>query len=35
MSDNPETAILAGGCSWIMQQLRRHPDEVISTRAGR
>ena len=34
MSDNPETAILAGGCSWIMQQLLRHPDGVISTRVG-
>jgi peptide-methionine (S)-S-oxide reductase len=29
-----ETAILAGGCSWIMQQLLRHPDGVISTRVG-
>jgi len=34
MSDDTETAILAGGCSWIMQQLLRHPDGVISTRAG-
>jgi peptide-methionine (S)-S-oxide reductase len=34
MSDNAETAILAGGCFWIMQQLLRHPDGVISTRAG-
>jgi peptide-methionine (S)-S-oxide reductase len=34
MSDNAETAILAGGCSWIMQQLLRHPDGVISTRVG-
>jgi peptide-methionine (S)-S-oxide reductase len=34
MSDNTETAILAGGCSWIMQQLLRHPDGVISTRVG-
>ncbi len=34
MSDNPETAILAGGCAWIMQQLLRHPDGVISTRVG-
>ena len=33
MSDNAETAILAGGCYWIMQQLLRHPDGVISTRA--
>jgi len=34
MSDNTETAILAGGCSWIMQQLLRYPDGVISTRVG-
>ena len=34
MSDNGETAILAGGCAWIMQQLLRHPDGVISTRVG-
>ena len=34
MSDNTETAILAGGCFWIMQQLLRHPDGVISTRVG-
>jgi peptide-methionine (S)-S-oxide reductase len=34
MSDNAETAILAGGCAWIMQQLLRHPDGVISTRMG-
>ena len=34
MSDNTETAILAGGCSWIMQQLLRHPAGVISTRVG-
>ena len=34
MSDNTETAILAGGCSWIMQQLLRHPIGVISTRVG-
>jgi peptide-methionine (S)-S-oxide reductase len=32
VSDNTETAILAGGCAWIMQQLLRHPDGVISTR---
>src|ERR1700675_4067798 len=29
-----ETAVLAGGCAWIMQQLLRHPDGVISTRTG-
>ena len=34
MSDNTETAVLAGGCYWIMQQLLRHPDGVISTRVG-
>ena len=34
MSDNTETAVLAGGCFWIMQQLLRHPDGVISTRVG-
>jgi peptide-methionine (S)-S-oxide reductase len=34
MSDDAETAVLAGGCSWIMQQLLRHPDGVISTRVG-
>jgi peptide-methionine (S)-S-oxide reductase len=34
MSDKAETAILAGGCSWIMQQLLRHPDGVVSTRVG-
>jgi peptide-methionine (S)-S-oxide reductase len=34
MGDNTETAILAGGCAWIMQQLLRHPDGVIATRTG-
>src|SRR3954452_8040932 len=34
MSDKAETAILAGGCAWIMQQLLRHPAGVISTRQG-
>lgn len=34
MGDNTETAILAGGCAWIMQQLLRHPEGVISTRTG-
>jgi peptide-methionine (S)-S-oxide reductase len=34
MSENAETAILAGGCAFIMQQLLRHPDGVISTRQG-
>jgi peptide-methionine (S)-S-oxide reductase len=34
VNDTTETAILAGGCAWIMQQLLRHPDGVISTRIG-
>ena len=34
MSDSAETAVLAGGCYWIMQQLLRHRDGVISTRTG-
>jgi peptide-methionine (S)-S-oxide reductase len=34
VTDNTETAILAGGCYWIMQQLLRDPDGVISTRVG-
>jgi peptide-methionine (S)-S-oxide reductase len=34
MSDDTETAILAGGCFWIMQQLLRDHDGVISTRVG-
>jgi peptide-methionine (S)-S-oxide reductase len=34
MSDNTETAILAGGCFWLTQELLRHRDGVISTRVG-
>ena len=34
MTSATETAILAGGCAWPMQQLLRHPDGVISTRVG-
>ena len=34
MSDSVETAVLAGGCAWIMQQLLRQPDGVLSTRTG-
>jgi peptide-methionine (S)-S-oxide reductase len=34
MSDNTETAILAGGCFWGVQELLRHRDGVISTRVG-
>ena len=35
MSDDPQTAVLAGGCFWIMQQLLRDREGVISTRVGR
>jgi peptide-methionine (S)-S-oxide reductase len=34
MGKNTECAVLAGGCFWIMQQLLRHRDGVISTRVG-
>jgi peptide-methionine (S)-S-oxide reductase len=34
MSGSTETAVLSGGCAWIMQQLLRHPAGVISTRIG-
>jgi peptide-methionine (S)-S-oxide reductase len=34
MSENTETAILAGGCCWITQELMRHCDGLISIRAG-
>ena len=34
MSENAETAILAGGCCWITQELMRHCEGVISIRAG-
>jgi peptide-methionine (S)-S-oxide reductase len=34
MTDEAETAVLAGGCFWIMQQLLRDRDGVISTRVG-
>jgi peptide-methionine (S)-S-oxide reductase len=34
MTGKTETAILAGGCAWPMQQLLRHPGGVISTRVG-
>lgn len=34
MGDTAETAVLAGGCAWIMQQLLRHPEGVISSRTG-
>ena len=34
MSENTETAILAGGCFWPLQELLRRRDGVISTRVG-
>lgn len=34
MGNARETAVLAGGCAWIMQQLLRQPDGVVSTRTG-
>jgi peptide-methionine (S)-S-oxide reductase len=34
VTERVQTAILAGGCAWIMQQLLRHPQGVISTRVG-
>jgi peptide-methionine (S)-S-oxide reductase len=34
MGDSAETAVLAGGCAWIMQHMLRHPEGVISTRTG-
>lgn len=34
MADTTETAILAGGCFWTLQQLLREREGVISTRAG-
>lgn len=34
MSENTETAVLAGGCFWPAQELLRHRDGVIATRVG-
>jgi peptide-methionine (S)-S-oxide reductase len=34
MTDNTETAILAGGCFWGAQELFRNREGVISTRVG-
>src|ERR1700760_1505138 len=34
MSDNTETAILAGGCFWGVQELLRAREGVLSTRVG-
>src|SRR3954447_10702551 len=31
---NVETAVLGGGCAWIMQALLSQPEGVISTRVG-
>jgi peptide-methionine (S)-S-oxide reductase len=34
MTDNAETAVLAGGCFWGVQELLRHRDGVSTTRVG-
>lgn len=34
MGESVERAVLAGGCFWIVQQLLRDRDGVISTRVG-
>ena len=34
MKEKRETAILAGGCYWGVQELIRRQSGVISTRAG-
>lgn len=34
MGNDAETAVLAGGCSWIMQALLSMPEGVISTQVG-
>ena len=34
MSESAETAVLAGGCFWIMQQLLRCCEGVVDTRVG-
>ena len=34
MTENDETAILAGGCYWITQELMRRCEGLISIRAG-
>ena len=34
MTNSTETAVLAGGCFWGLQELLRHRDGVISTRVG-
>lgn len=34
MGDNTETAVLAGGCFWVMEHLLRDREGIISTRVG-
>ena len=34
MTENSETAVLAGGCFWGVQELMRKQRGVIATRAG-
>src|SRR5947199_143272 len=34
MTDNTETAILAGGCFWGVQELLRQREGIVSTRVG-
>jgi peptide-methionine (S)-S-oxide reductase len=34
MSNDTETTVLAGGCYWILQELLRRGDGVVSTRVG-
>lgn len=34
MGDKTETAILAGGCYWVMQELLRRHGGVVSSRVG-
>lgn len=34
MDDDAETAVVAGGCAWIMQHMLGHQEGVISSRTG-
>jgi peptide-methionine (S)-S-oxide reductase len=34
MNDDTETVMLAGGCFWIMQELLRRREGIVSTRVG-